>query len=1250
MKYLFGLALFAIAVSTYAVNNGDIPINTPESARRMIEDLTKSCGEKYKGGNEFMTRLTAIEARLIADKKDASAEAELKTLIREASLANPLLDFDKILVIRRKGEANRSLNSHTTATINTKGKDNEITELSNLRGEINIRSIYRHPDQSVMKHMDLHPSGKRIMFSGAGKNGKWAVLDVDQDGQNLRELTPSDQNDVDWFDSCYLPEEPYIITCSTAGMQGLPCENGGKPMVNLYRLNFETKQVTQLTFEQDSDWHPRVLPNGKIMYLRWEYTDTPHYFTRYLFHMNPDGTSQIELWGSGSYFPTAYVWPRPVPNTGSMIVGIVSGHHAKSETGRLMLINPALGRKYPFRYEPEDKVWGQEKAQINIHPKVFPADITGCVQEIPGWGRDVVGNVYDNQGGGQKYTFGTPWPLSDKYFLVSMTGFEGKGWTLCLVDKFDNMTLIYDDPDYDIFEPIPFVSTTPPPILVDRTRQGEKATVFCSNIYYGPGLKNIPQGAVKSLRIFSYHYGYIKSGGHESVGLESSWDIKRILGTVPVEEDGSFSFMAPPNTPLALQPLDEDGAALAIMRSWMVAMPGEAVGCIGCHESQNEATPVVRAKAGKRAPSKIEPWYGPARPFSFAAEIQPILNKYCVGCHKEGGKAPFTFTGNNDNWRNDKSYLNLAAFVRHPGPESDMDLYDPMEWHASTSPLIQMFKKGHQGVKMDRESWERFYTWIDLNAPHRGMWGNTEYEQKRLDLAKLYAGLTDNPEEEYRQTLADINKQQITPIMPSAVTKPGPDELTAKNYPLTAENSKKLQGTGNEMEILLSSKLTIRLAKIPAGQFIMGNQDGFSDEQPRAIVKIARPFAMGATEVTCAQYAVFDPEHDNRYLDECGKDHTTPGYIANHPDMPVARISWQEANAFCEWLSKKSGRKVRLPTEAEWEWAARAGNDQQFFYGNSDADFSRWANLADASRRKTYTSWDGGSLIHSRRDFPENYLYPLRDNRFTDLWFIVDYVKQYDANPWGLHDIIGNVCEWTYSDYKPYPYSDSDGRNKGKVQAMKVARGGSWNDRPKTAGSSIRFPYESYQKVYNVGFRIVIDDVADKDFTLVPEPVVVRPPKESTVAAPPPSPAMIKLGKITNAQGDGSGNEGPLKIFDGDPKTKWYHTGAANTWIQCQFPDKAKKTFSDYEITSANDCDYRDPMDWRFLGSNDEGKNWTTIDTRKGEMFENRFQTRKFSVQNAAAYNIYRLVIDKPKEVRQGIQFSELNMIEEKAK
>jgi formylglycine-generating enzyme required for sulfatase activity len=239
---------------------------------------------------------------------------------------------------------------------------------------------------------------------------------------------------------------------------------------------------------------------------------------------------------------------------------------------------------------------------------------------------------------------------------------------------------------------------------------------------------------------------------------------------------------------------------------------------------------------------------------------------------------------------------------------------------------------------------------------------------------------------------------------------------------------------------------------------------------------VSRPFWMGVTEVTNGQYALFDPQHDTRYIDMHSLDRVVPGHIANHPNQPVARVSWSEAMRFCQWLTERTGRTVTLPTEAQWEWAARAGTQTQFFYGTPETDFGRFANLADQALRWYRMGYDGPSALQRRNPYPPEMNFPLHDERFRDPWFVVDYVGQTEANAWGLKDTVGNVSEWTRSSYRPYPCVDGDGRNDETRPERKVARGGSWADRPADAGSSVRRAYQPWQEVYDVGFRVILAD------------------------------------------------------------------------------------------------------------------------------------------------------------------------------
>ena len=177
-----------------------------------------------------------------------------------------------------------------------------------------------------------------------------------------------------------------------------------------------------------------------------------------------------------------------------------------------------------------------------------------------------------------------------------------------------------------------------------------EATALLVDVYYGPGLKGVPRGTVKSLRLISYEFTFHGFGGEpDRVGFDGPWDVRRILGTVPVETDGSACFHVPANTPVAIQPLDADGKALALMRSWFTAMPGEVVSCSGCHEPQSAVAPArAPLMALSRAPSEIRPWYGPPRGFSFVREVQPVLDAYCIRCHHsrplENGLTAFDLT------------------------------------------------------------------------------------------------------------------------------------------------------------------------------------------------------------------------------------------------------------------------------------------------------------------------------------------------------------------------------------------------------------------------------------------------------------------------------------------------------------------------------------------------------------------------------------------------------------------------------
>ena len=648
---------------------------------------------------------------------------------------------------------------------------------------------------------------------------------------------------------------------------------------------------------------------------------------------------------------------------------------------------------------------------------------------------------------------------------------------VCLADIYDNILPLIAAPNDHLFEPVPVKKQPRPVMPMDRVVKGDtECTIFIASLYNGPGLEGVPHGTVKGLRVFAYEYSPRNTGGHNLIGMEGPWDPRVMLGTVKVENDGSVMFKAPANTPIALQPLDENGSALQLMRSWLTGMPGETLSCSGCHEKQNSVVPARNSLAARKAPQPIAPWYGPRRNYGFEREVQNVLEQACVGCHNGKSLAKTKIGEPIPNFEFEKgkrwgsgSYSALHPYVRRNGPEGDYHLLTPLEFHTRTSELIQILDKGHHNVKLTPEQRERLVTWIDLNVPYYGSWTergcNPHWTECRRAAEKKFANVNFDPEK-IVNPYAPAAFKAPTPLPPPA---PAP---AVAHWPFDAATAKAMQKE-SPIALDLGGGQKLNLVRIPTGEFPMGSNDETPMEQPVHVVKIARPFWMSSEETTMAQFQQFDPSFENGVYDMRWKDQTKRGYFMNEPNFPAIRVSWEKANQFCAWLSKKTGRKVMLPTEAQWEWACRAGTGTPMNYGGFDSDFSKNENLADASLTLLVVT---GVNPTPMKNPPAEMDYELRDKRFNDGVVHLAKVGSYAANAWGLHDMHGNVSEWTRSAYRRYPYSDADGRNNTTVNELKVVRGGSWYKRQHRSTSSWRLGYPGWEKVYDVGFRVIVEE------------------------------------------------------------------------------------------------------------------------------------------------------------------------------
>lgn len=261
----------------------------PEAIRAYLDDIRSTLGGKapslYEKLSELETLLPQVNQSLSKDISDQTiANAQyLLTLKRDIMLANPLLDVDNILVARyRLGDKARKAmgpslgtsiaNYNSLFSSRRDGYDAEISRLSNLRGEIESRTVYKPNADVPISDIQLHWDADRLLFSSLDENRHWQIYEINTDGTGLHQKVVVDEPDLEFCDANYLPDGKVVATCNI-GYNGVPCVHGDDVVANLVSYDPETKNIHRLTFDQDGNWSPIVIPNGRLMYTRWEYTE-----------------------------------------------------------------------------------------------------------------------------------------------------------------------------------------------------------------------------------------------------------------------------------------------------------------------------------------------------------------------------------------------------------------------------------------------------------------------------------------------------------------------------------------------------------------------------------------------------------------------------------------------------------------------------------------------------------------------------------------------------------------------------------------------------------------------------------------------------------------------------------------------------------------------------------------------------------------------------------------------------------------
>ncbi len=691
------------------------------------------------GGADFGQELAALEP---LEQRAASLSGEdpdlyfaVRRVKRAIVFKNPVLDFSTIVMVDMpypQGSEWQHETRHRLGYMAVPGA--RLLVLDGLSPEGKLRQLMpQSPLHGSFWRPDVSFDGSKVLVSFKPHNEKsFHLYEINADGSGLTQLTDGPYDD---FDPIYLPDG-HLMFSTTRGHTYVRC----MPPTNAYvlaRCDADGKNIYLVSVNNEPDYLPSVMNDGRVVYTRWEYTDKPLWRAEKLWTTNPDGTYVSTMWGNQSVWPDLVKDARSIPGS-NRVMATGSAHH-NWFSGSVAIIDPEKGFNFPH---------GLTKVTADVP---WPECGNGPVDPI---------ESPNYHASGAYPAYYSPYPLSEKDFLVSAQ--RSDKFLLYLMDVDGNRELVYEGVN-NIFHAMPLRPRAKPPVLADRVawpdeseRANPKGGMFYSgNVYHGAPSEL--EGKARYLRIleidpktYTYWYKrpYISTG--PVVSAVQSEGVKRVLGTVRIEDDGSVAFNAPSGIPLHFQLLDEQFRALQTMRSFVGLMPGEKRGCLGCHESHTRTPEVqMRTVALKKPPQAIEPPPWGLDTVSYPRYVQPVLDQYCGKCHQGDGEARKTLdlTERPSSPVFTEPYLTLigrptwgAPYVPPEKPVPGWGIANvlmvegygtidpcayktppPMTYLSFKSRLVEIASSGeHHGVKVDPISVQKLIAWIDAMCPYMG--------------------------------------------------------------------------------------------------------------------------------------------------------------------------------------------------------------------------------------------------------------------------------------------------------------------------------------------------------------------------------------------------------------------------------------------------------------------------------------------------------------------------------------------------
>lgn len=762
-----GKAATQSSTSRWSVVHGTAPQeSSARTAAKAVErglqlaDNLRAAGVEVGEDVKILQQIRAKLAGLSSDGSDASRQPlylEARRTVRNLALRNPLLDFDSILFVKSAPGRFPHMSDQFYGWWSRPGGG--VFILEGFKGPApRLLCLTADMAEGSFLRPDLSYDGTRVLFAyckyyshvpdirnktdktNLPEDAFYHVFEMNLDGSGRRQLTRGRYDD---FDARYLPNGD-IVFLSTRKGQFLQCTKantartlredlpdsyvrcGGDdyrpvPVFTLHAMDSRGENLRPISAFENFEWTPAVANDGRILYTRWDYIDRFNGPFFSLWVANANGANPQLVYGNYTVRPQVVCDARPIPNSHKLVF-TASAHHS-IVGGSLVLFDRSRGTE-------ED------------------GPIKRLTPEVPFPETESNVNTY----------YANAFPLSEEHYLVGWSNrklpphsrVDGSDQNpvnamgLYLYDAFGNLNLLYRDPTISSAGPIPVRPRLRPPIQPDTIAwdDGEAEGSFLVQDVY-EGLAGVTRGAVKWLRVVGVPPKVQPRMNEPTLGVSREDPGKFLLGAAPVEADGSAHFRVPSGVPVFFQALDADGVALQTMRSLTYVWPGQTLSCVGCHESR-EAAPTIPGKtplAASRAPSRLVPGPDGAWPLRFDQLVQPVLDKWCVSCHRPG-------SGDEKAARLDltaaKSYDNLLSFgdkdLQHLVFERDRSIVG--ETPARKSKLLALLRKdgGHEGVRLDAESLNRLVVWMDLYAQRQGSF-SVEQENELRDLRRKLAPL-----------------------------------------------------------------------------------------------------------------------------------------------------------------------------------------------------------------------------------------------------------------------------------------------------------------------------------------------------------------------------------------------------------------------------------------------------------------------------------------------------------------------------